>query len=64
MLRSAVAISLVSLRGEVTWFEFLFRSLFLLCWEETKEFGVKAEKSVRGLLNSNNQQPNNRHYGH
>lgn len=40
MLRSAVAFSLVSLRGGVTWSKFLITSslFLLLCWEETKEF--------------------------
>lgn len=44
MLRSAVAFSLVSLRGGVTWSKFLKTSLFLLlCWEETKEYRAKAK---------------------
>lgn len=44
MLRSAVAFSLVSLRGGVTWSKFLITSLFLLLyWEETKEFRAKAK---------------------
>lgn len=44
ILRNAVAFSLVSLRGGVTWSKFLMTSLFLLwCWEETKECRAKAK---------------------
>lgn len=43
MLRSAVAFSLVILRGGVTWSKFLITSLLLLlCWEETKKLRAKA----------------------